>query len=37
MIEISEGLSNNILIIYTDLIALKENKETPVEKLMREI
>ncbi len=37
MIEISEGLSNNILIIYTDLIALKERKETPVEKLMREI
>ncbi|MFC2151739.1 hypothetical protein ACFLSE_04355 [Bacteroidota bacterium] len=37
MIEISEGLSNNILILYTDLIALKENKERPVEKLMREI
>lgn len=35
MIEISEGLNNNILIIYTDLVALKENDETPVEKLMR--
>lgn len=35
MIEISEGLNNNILIIYTDLVALKENDEKPVEKLMR--
>ena len=37
MIEISEGLDNNILIIYTDLIASRERKETPIEKLMREI
>ncbi len=37
MIEISEGLNNNILIIYTDLNAVKENKETPREVLMREI
>lgn len=36
MIEISEGLNTNILIIYTDLIALKENNETPKEILMRE-
>ena len=37
MIEISEGLNNNIVIIYTDLIAVKENEETPRETLMREI
>lgn len=37
MIEISEGLSNNILIIYTDLVASREKKVKPVEKLMREI
>lgn len=37
MIEISEGLSNNVLIIYTDLVAIKNNKETPREALMREI
>lgn len=37
MIEISEGLSNNILIIYTDLIAIKESEGTPKEVLMREI
>jgi len=37
MIEISEGLSNNILIVYSDLVALRENKDKPVEKLMREI
>jgi len=37
MIEISEGLNNNILIIYSDLIAAKENEETPREALMREI
>ena len=37
MIEISEGLSNNILIIYSDLIALKDSQEKPAEKLMREI
>ena len=36
-IEISEGLNNNILIIYTDLIAIKEYEETPRETLMREI
>lgn len=37
MIEISEGLNNNILIIYTDLVALNKNDETPLEKLMRVI
>lgn len=37
MIEISRGLSNNVLIIYTDLVAIKNNKETPREVLMREI
>ena len=37
MIEISEGLNNNILIIYTDLIAVKENEETPRQTIMREI
>ena len=37
MIEMTEGLSNNILIVYTDLIALKENEDTPKEVLMREI
>ena len=37
MIEISEGLSNNILIIYSDLVLMKESKESSVEKLMREI
>jgi len=37
MIEISEGLNKNILIIYTDLIAVKENKGTPREVLIREI
>lgn len=37
MIEISRGLSNNVLIIYTDLVAIKNNEETPREALMREI
>ena len=37
MIEISEGLSNNILIIYTDLATIKESEGTPKEVLMREI
>jgi hypothetical protein len=37
MIEISEGLSNNVLIIYTDLVAIKNNEETPREALIREI
>lgn len=36
MIEISEGLNSNILIIYTDLITIKEKEETPRETLMRE-
>jgi len=36
-IEISEGLNNNLLIIYTDLIAVKESEEKPQEALMREI
>jgi len=37
MIEISEGLSNNILIIYTNLIALKDKEGTSREVLMREV
>ncbi|PLX13806.1 MAG: hypothetical protein C0597_11015 [Marinilabiliales bacterium] len=37
MIEINEGLNKNILIIYTDLVALKDNEEKPREKLMREL
>lgn len=37
MIEISEGLNRNILIIYTDLTALKDDSETPREALMREV
>ena len=37
MIEITEGLSNNVLIVYTNLITIKENEDTPKEVLMREI
>ncbi|MCB2196957.1 MAG: hypothetical protein KQH79_13935 [Bacteroidetes bacterium] len=37
MIEISLGLSNNVLIIYTDLVAVKNSEETPREALMREV
>jgi hypothetical protein len=37
MIEISRGLSNNVLIIYTDLVATREHKENPREVLMREV
>jgi len=37
MIEISEGLNKNMLIIYTNVVALKENEETPREQLMREL
>ena len=37
MIEICEGFNNNVLIIYTNLIAVRENEETPRQTIMREI
>lgn len=37
MIEICEGFNNNVLIIYTNLKAVKEKEETPRQTIMREI
>lgn len=37
MIEISEGFSNNVLIIYSNLKAVKEKEESSRQTLMREV